>query len=187
MAKEIERKFLVKNNRWRENCALLPQVIEQFYFLDNGSVTGRLRVVTQRLCRANLPQNCFLTFKTKERGISRTEIETQITYDKAIELKKLFKKSPFVTKLRYQSFVHDPKDDMKIAAGWEIDIFTGKNKGLIVAEIELEREKEKFIIPSWVGEEVTDCSRYGNADLAIHPFSEWKKDWKKEYEKGKRE
>lgn len=185
MAKEIERKFLVKNNDWQKNCAMLPQIIEQYYFLDNGVVTGRLRLVSQKLCRSVIPQACFLTFKTKERGISRTEIEVQITYDNALELKKLFKNSIYVTKFRYDSYVHDPVDDVKIARRWEVDVFTGKNKGLVVAEIELESKNEKVFIPSWIGKEVTDCSRYGNVDLASVSVSEWKKDWRNEHEKDK--
>jgi CYTH domain-containing protein len=186
MGKEIERKFLVKNNGWQENCAMLPQIIEQYYFLDNGVATGRLRIVNQKLCKTLLPQACYLTFKSKTKGITRTEIEIHIPYDRALELKKLFKDSIYVTKFRYESYIHDPDDDMKIARRWEVDVFTGENKGLIVAEIELENEKEKIVIPPWIGEEVSGCSRYGNVDLALEPFSKWKKDWRKEYEKGRK-
>ena len=56
---------------------------------------------------------------------------------------------------------------------WEVDEFHGKNNGLIVAEIELESEDEKFEIPDWVGAEVTQDDRYYNMNLAIHPFTSW--------------
>jgi CYTH domain-containing protein len=57
---------------------------------------------------------------------------------------------------------------------WEIDEFAGENEGLIFSEIELEYEGQQFEIPPWVGKEVTDDSRYYNANLIKNPYSNWK-------------
>jgi CYTH domain-containing protein len=56
---------------------------------------------------------------------------------------------------------------------WEIDVFTDKNEGLIIAEIELTSEEQKFVLPDWVEKEVTGDIRYYNSFLAKTPFSTW--------------
>ena len=56
---------------------------------------------------------------------------------------------------------------------WEVDEFLGENRGLIVAEIELESENQEFARPEWIGREVTDDPRYFNSRLSEHPFSQW--------------
>ena len=56
---------------------------------------------------------------------------------------------------------------------WEVDEFMGDNRGLVVAEIELERADEEFSKPDWVGEEVSDDARYLNARLVQNPFRNW--------------
>ena len=58
---------------------------------------------------------------------------------------------------------------------WEVDEVHGTNDGLIVAEIELESEDEKFETPNWIGEEVTQDERYYNMNLAVHPYTSWEK------------
>ena len=57
---------------------------------------------------------------------------------------------------------------------FEVDVFTGENDGLIVAEIELESENEIFSKPSWLGEEVTSEEKYYNAYLSNYPYTSWK-------------
>ena len=57
---------------------------------------------------------------------------------------------------------------------WEVDVFNGANEGLIVAEIELESEEEKFSMPDWVTKEVTEDPGYYNSNLATTPFKIWK-------------
>ncbi len=56
---------------------------------------------------------------------------------------------------------------------WEADEFFGENQGLLMAEVELEREDQSFVKPEWVGEEVTGDPKYFNANLIHHPFSKW--------------
>ena len=56
---------------------------------------------------------------------------------------------------------------------WEVDVFEGDNKGLVLAEIELTREDEEFSMPDWAGEEVSADPRYFNSALIKEPFSKW--------------
>ena len=56
---------------------------------------------------------------------------------------------------------------------WEVDEFKGKNKGLVVAEIELEDEDQQFKKPYWIEEEVTQDPRYYNVNLMSNPFEQW--------------
>ena len=72
---------------------------------------------------------------------------------------------PIIDKIRY-------KVDYK-GLTWEIDEFSGENQGLIVAEVELESEDQKFDIPEWIGEEVTGNPRYFNSNLINHPYVKW--------------
>jgi CYTH domain-containing protein len=56
---------------------------------------------------------------------------------------------------------------------WLIDFYKGKNKGIVVAEVELPSENSKFEKPLWAGKEVTFDLRYRNFSLAKHPFTKW--------------
>jgi adenylate cyclase len=72
---------------------------------------------------------------------------------------------PFIDKTRYE-----------ISVGkhiWEIDIFHGENKGLVIAEIELSEENDKFDLPGWVVEDVTNDPRYYNSNLLLNPYRKW--------------
>ena len=56
---------------------------------------------------------------------------------------------------------------------WEVDVFEWSNKGLLVAEVELDSEKETFSLPNWVTQEVTDDIRYFNSNLVDNPYCNW--------------
>jgi len=56
---------------------------------------------------------------------------------------------------------------------WEIDIFSGDNEGLQMAEVELSAVDEAFELPSWIGDEVTEDKRYYNIYLLKHPYKQW--------------
>ena len=56
---------------------------------------------------------------------------------------------------------------------WEVDVFQGENKGLVVAEVELENESQTFEKPDWIGEEVSGNPKYYNVNLVAHPFTRW--------------
>ena len=107
----------------------------------------------------------FLTIKGNNIGISRLEYDFPISKEDAKELIFHFCKTTLIEKTRH--YIEHKGHT------WEVDEFHGKNNGLIVAEIELESEDEKFEIPDWVGEEVTQDDRYYNMNLAIHPFTSW--------------
>ena len=108
----------------------------------------------------------FLTVKglSNTSGTSRFEWEKEIELNEAESLLKICKKG-VIDKIRYE---------VKIANHiYEIDEFFGDNKGLIIAEIELESEEETFEKPIWIGKEVTGDVKYYNSQLSLNPFCEW--------------
>ena len=72
---------------------------------------------------------------------------------------------PLIEKTRYHVF--------HAKHCWEIDVFSGDNQGLVVAEVELESVNESFELPDWLGEEVSDDARYYNVCLVKHPYKDW--------------
>ena len=154
MAIEIERKFLIKEKPF--SIAKRSLKINQGYIINEKSKVIRVR---------EKGDDYFLTIKGNNIGISRLEYDFPISKEDAKELIFHFCKTTLIEKTRH--YIEHKGHT------WEIDEFHGKNNGLIVAEIELESEDEKFEIPDWVGEEVTQDDRYYNMNLAIHPFTSW--------------
>ncbi len=154
MAIEIERKFLVKEKPF--SIAKRSLKINQGYIINEKSKVIRVR---------EKGNDYFLTIKGNNIGISRLEYDFPISKEDAKELIFHFCKTTLIEKTRH--YIEHKGHT------WEVDEFHGKNNGLIVAEIELESEDEKFEIPDWVGEEVTQDDRYYNMNLAIHPFTSW--------------
>ena len=154
MAIEIERKFLVKERPFA--MAKRSLKINQGYILNEKSKVIRVR---------EKGDDYFLTIKGNNIGISRLEYDFPISKEDAKELIFHFCKTTLIEKTRH--YIEHKGHT------WEVDEFHGKNNGLIVAEIELESEDEKFEIPDWVGEEVTQDDRYYNMNLAIRPFTSW--------------
>ena len=154
MAIEIERKFLVKEKPF--SIAKRSLKINQGYIINEKSKVIRVR---------EKGDDYFLTIKGNNIGISRIEYDFPISKEDAKELIFHFCKTTLIEKTRH--YIEHKGHT------WEVDEFHGKNNGLIVAEIELESEDEKFEIPDWVGEEVTQDDRYYNMNLAIHPFTSW--------------
>jgi CYTH domain-containing protein len=107
----------------------------------------------------------FLTLKGRTEGISRLEYEYSIPLEDARSILKNFC-SKTIEKERYTIPYHGNT--------WEVDVFFGNNEGLIIAEIELNHDKEEFEIPSWVGEEVSHDPRYYNSSLLDHSYCDWK-------------
>jgi adenylate cyclase len=105
-----------------------------------------------------------LTVKSATQGAGRDEFEYDVPLEDARRMLTLARPS-LIEKTRYAV-------EYK-GLFWEIDEFHGKNQGLIVAEIELEREDQPFEKPAWIGEEVTSDPRYYNANLARAPYGEW--------------
>jgi len=155
MPKEIERKFLIKPEAWKELIKPAGKHYKQGYLTGTDDVTIRVRIAESK---------GFLTLKGKTTGISRDEFEYEIPYHDAINIMNSFT-SVGTEKIRY-----------KIPIGnliWEVDEFLGANAGLIVAEVELQTEDEVFDKPSWLANEVSDDPRYFNSNLATHPYSNW--------------
>lgn len=154
MAKEIERKFLVKGEKWK--VAAKGTVYRQ----------GYLSSVKERVVRVRTIENKgFFTIKGITKGVSRSEFEYEISVEDAnIMLDEICEK-PLIEKKRY-----------KIAVGalvFEVDEFFGENEGLVVAEVELKDEKQKIELPDWIGAEVSGDPRYFNSNLIQHPYKKW--------------
>jgi adenylate cyclase len=155
---EIERKFLVKSNDFKEQA-----------FTQNSIAQGYLSSVPERTVRVRIKGNKgFITIKgiSHQGGMSRFEWENEIPLAEAQALLALCEKGK-IEKTRFE-----------VQAGKhviEIDEFYGENEGLVMAEIELASETEAFEKPSWLGEEVTNDERYYNAYLSKNPFKDWGK------------
>lgn len=156
MGKEIERKFLLNLEEWNKVDKPLGKHLRQGYISNNPEKTIRIRIAEKQ---------AWLTIKGITIGASRLEYEYEIPLNEAAELLDNFCESA-LEKIRYEI-----KYEGKI---WEVDVFSGDNQGLIVAEIELLSEDEDFERPIWVDVEVTTDKRYYNANLTTHPFKDWK-------------
>jgi len=154
MAKEIERKFLVKRDSWRGQEA--GKRYRQGYLSTVKERTVRVRTAGEK---------GYLTIKGISVGASRSEYEYEIPVADANEMLDRLCERPLIEKTRYRV----PHDGLV----WEIDEFEGENSGLIVAEVELEDEHQSVTLPDWVGQEVTRDPRYFNANLVGKPFGKW--------------
>ncbi|WP_426667015.1 CYTH domain-containing protein [Mucilaginibacter sp. McL0603] len=155
MGVEIERKFLVDHEKWGRLGRPEGTHYKQGYLLSNEKETIRVRISDNE---------GFLNLKSKVSQVSRKEYEYKIPLQDGIEILEAFTKRG-TEKTRYKISV--------AGKTWEVDVFMGDNKGLIVAEIELESEDEKFEKPDWVTKEVTDDGRYTNSSLSINPYKNW--------------
>lgn len=154
MAKEIERKFLVKDSSCISE-AWSSSVITQGYLSIDPDRTVRIR------CKNN---EYNMTVKGGIEGISRTEVEFPVERHIGKELMKLCIQ-PLIIKTRHLIFFQDKR--------WGVDVFHGFNEGLIIAEIELSSEEEMFEIPDWLGDEVSNDPKYYNSNLITKPYSTW--------------
>lgn len=152
---EIERKFLVRNDSWRD-AAGEGVHFRQGYIIGAQRASVRVRIEGE---------NANLNIKGATLGVRRQEYEYPIPLDEANELLDTLCEQPLIEKIRFTVRHGDHL--------WEIDLFEGDNSGLVVAEIELADEHEPFERPEWLGEEVSDDPRYYNVMLAKHPYREW--------------
>ena len=154
MGIEIEHKFLVNDEGWRQAAAQQTR-FSQGYLSRDPARTVRVRIAGEQ---------AFLTIKGETRGTSRAEFEYAIPVADAQQLLAL-SDGPVVEKIRHLC----PHEGMT----WEVDEFLGANAGLVVAEIELAAEGQAFARPAWLGAEVTGDARFVNANLAVKPFTSW--------------
>ncbi len=153
---EIERKFLVISDAFKNEASLKERITQGFLNTDPNR-TVRVRI------KGELG---FITVKGKsnDTGTTRFEWEKEIPLQDATALLKLCEEG-MVDKIR-----HNIRIGNHI---YEVDEFFGANEGLVVAEIELKAEDETFEKPSWLGKEVTGEVKYYNSQLGKNPFSKW--------------
>lgn len=154
MAKEIERKFLIKRELWQPQNQ--GQEIRQGYLSLDPERTVRVRTKGAK---------GYLTIKGKNQGISRTELEYEIPYEEACQMLEELCLRPLVEKTRYLE-----QHGQQL---WEIDIFAGDNEGLAVAEAELPSEDTALALPIWIDREVSGEARYYNSNLIKLPYKNW--------------
>lgn len=153
MAVEVERKFLVTSEAWRENAE--PCAIRQGYVCLGEDATVRIRIAGAV---------AFITVKSKAHGISRAEFEYEIPLADAEDMLRDLCARPIIEKTRY-SLMHAGKL-------WTVDVFDADNAGLVVAEVELEHPDERLVLPDWVGKEVSTDPRYRNSALVHAPLGD---------------
>lgn len=170
MAKEIERKFLIKPE-FLENVSSLSEaiknngeVIKQGYIHSSKESVVRIRVKDGSKINSKIESIGLLTIKGSTVGISKDEYEYIIPIEDAEEMLKNLCPN-YIDKERY---VFETKGSV-----WEIDFFHGDNEGLVIAEIELESEDQEFEKPEWLGDEVSHDPRYFNNNLIDNPFKNW--------------
>lgn len=151
---EIERRFLLKNNTWR-NHASTPQTLQQGYLSVAKERTIRVRIIGE---------HAWLTLKGYISDTTRSEFEYEIPLTDAQTIlatlcpSKIEKHRYLV---QYQGYT------------FEIDEFFGDNAPLILAELELPSEDTDYPRPDWLGEEITSDGRFTNSYLSKHPYSTW--------------
>lgn len=156
MAIEIEHKFLLASDAWREQVSH-SVIYKQGYLSSQPTSSIRVRISDNQ---------AWLNIKSATIGTQRHEYEYEIPLTDAQEILDNLCLKPVIEKTRH--FV------MHNNHQWEIDEFDGENAGLIVAEIELDSADETFAKPDWIGADVTQDMRYYNNNLAREPYSQWR-------------
>lgn len=156
MGVEIEKKFLLLNDSWRN---LVDKSVEfrQGYLVGGDKSSVRIRIEGDK---------SNLNIKGATLGVRRQEFEYSIPMDEAQEMLSTLCDEPLIEKIRH--YINDG-DHV-----WEVDEFSGDNAGLIVAEIELKDENESFTQHDWIGKEVSEDKRYYNSMLIKNPYKNWK-------------
>ena len=153
---EIERKFLVTSNAFLLESTASYRIVQ-----------GYLNTAPERTVRIRIKgTKGFITIKGKGNtsGTTRFEWEKEIPLSEAEQLLLLCELG-VIDKIRYE---------VKMGSHvYEVDVFSGVNEGLIIAEIELSDENETFEKPMWLGREVTNDNRYYNAFISNNPFKNW--------------
>ena len=156
IVQEIERKFLVNSTDFLNESSTKFRIV-QGYLNSNPERTVRVRIKGNK---------GFITIKGKGNtsGTTRFEWEKEIDVVEAEALLQLCE-TGIIDKIRYE-----------IPSGkhiFEVDVFSGENEGLRIAEVELSDENESFEKPNWLGTEVTGDKKYYNSYLSENPFTLW--------------
>jgi adenylate cyclase len=146
MPLEIERKFLVKHDGWKNHCVRSVRIRDGLLASSNGCKV-RVRISDTR---------ATLAVKGPEVGISRPEFEYEIPLPDAEEMLRLCDER-HLEKVRYFA--------PSAGSTWEINVYEGILSGVVIAEIELKSETQLFEFPDWVGREVTHDPKYQKFNL----------------------
>ncbi|MCV9964380.1 CYTH domain-containing protein [Pararhizobium sp. BT-229] len=157
MAKEIERKFKVDGDGWRDEVSK-SYLIEQAYLVAERERSVRVRIRTLLTDDGSATPECFLTMKFGATAISTDEYEYAIPYEDA---RSLVSHAGELTLSKIRHLVEFE------GRTWEIDVFQGRHDGLIVAEIECDDAESINNFPAWLGTEVTYDSYFKNASLVF--------------------
>jgi len=156
MAAEIERKYLIQRNVWT------PKASGVLYR------QGYLSSVKERVVRVRIAgDRAYLTVKGLTTGVTRLEFEYPIPVADAVTMLEQLCERPLIEKTRYREEYQGHV--------WEIDEFHGDNDGLILAEIEVADQSERYALPPWAGVEVSNDPRYFNSNLGRNPYKNWKR------------
>ncbi len=151
---EIERKYLVRSDAWRGKVLESEEIRQGYVPMSKGLL--RIRILGGR---------GFITVKCSRVGISKREFEYEVPKGDADEMLDALCGGRAVSKTRHRIEFRGRK--------WEIDEYHDDNSGLVVAEIELSAEDEKFMKPPWLGKEVSHDDRYLNSSLFNNPYKNW--------------
>ena len=158
MSLEIERRFLIKNDNWKE-------FVTKKIFIEQGYLSKNLDdwIIRIRLTG----KNSKIALKKHIKGFTNFEFEYSIPRSDAetimSNLTSTIKKERFFLEVEEKS--------------WIIDCFKENNYPLKIAEIELSNEEEDLFLPSFISKEITGLTHYSNFSLANNPFSDWKEDY----------
>jgi adenylate cyclase len=155
MAIEIERKFRLINETWRDQIRA-STLLRQGYLANTAKASVRVRLAGNE---------AWLSVKAMTPGRARAEYEVAIAPDDAAQMLDALCEGPLIEKWRHIVMFADSE--------WEIDEFLGDNAGLVIAELEIESEEATFLSPPWLGAEVTHDERYYNFRLSERPWRRW--------------
>ncbi len=156
MAIEIERRFLVADETWRESSESHERFV-QGYILNSEEKCVRIRIAGD---------SAWITVKGGSDALNRLEFEYSIPLDDARTMIDTLCDDRVIDKIRHRISQGD--------LTWEVDVFSGPNSGLVIAEVELPTAETPFAHPPWLGEEVSHDPRYLNARLLRNPWPSWR-------------
>ena len=163
MALEIERRFLVRGEGWQSQVDWQAELRQGYLLSREDGLTMRLRLQRQQ----NGAEQAWLTIKAMAESEvpshARLEFEYAIPVEDAEALLKLAPDQ--INKKRYG--LHLPGGD------WVLDVFSGRNAPLVIAEVEVQNPEDSPPIPCWCVKEVTGMHQLSNAALAHTPFQNW--------------
>jgi len=155
MALEIERRFLVRGQAWRQHQRWQAE-------LRQGYLTSAADGLTLRV-RCDGQGSAWLTLKLPAAGIARQEFDYAIPEADALAL---LEQCPVALAKR--------RHGLDLPGGdWVLDVFSGSNAPLVIAEVELPSADHPVLIPAWCAQEITGIGAFSNAALAAHPFARW--------------